>query len=72
MRETKNGWEFEKIHARLSGMKLKELQSVPRANVQVQMNNQKQSIPAQNIISEQNNSFARQPVQYADINSSNY
>jgi len=33
MRETKNGWEFEKIPKDQELLKLQELQNIPRANV---------------------------------------
>ena len=68
MRETKNGWEFEKIPQHQENQKLQELQNVPRANVQVQMNNQRPNIQAQNIVSGQMNPFAQLPVQPANIN----
>jgi len=72
MRETRNGWEFEKIPKVQELQKLQELQNLPGVNVQAQMNNQRPNVPAQNIISGQMNPFAQPPVQNPNINVVNH
>ncbi len=68
MRETQNGWEFEKVQKKFEQQKLQELQNIARPDVPINMNNQWSNQLAQNNVQWQVHAFAQPPVPQADIN----